>query len=124
MKKFFVMAALLFATSTAAHEMTPTYPELKPSYVEGILVAKLNLWNRRQDVSYYEIKVFDQDFNPIRFAAVDRILKLNYLDKTTFDVYIRKFDVNRVKYICTESKLLKSDVQSTGIKSMICSKIK
>lgn len=121
------LAVVLFytgCTSTTAHELTPTYPELKPSYVEGIVVANMKLWNRRNDVKYYEISVLDEDMNPMVFASSDKIFKVEYLEHKSVDVYIRKKDKDKVEYICTTSKQLKEDVKSTGIQSMICSKVK
>ena len=70
MKK--LLTTLLFvlvASNSLAHDMTPTYPELKPSYMEGLLVADFELFNKRNDVRYYEIGVFDEDWNPIPFVS-------------------------------------------------------
>lgn len=117
-------AALLISSSAAAHEMTPTYPEFKYSYVEGVLSTSITLFNRREDVSYYEIGVFDEDFNNIPFATNDRIVEIRYLQTKTFEIYIRKKDETRVEYICTTSKNLKEDVTTSGITSRICSRIK
>lgn len=117
-------AALLISSSADAHEMTPTYPEFKYSYVEGVLSTSITLFNRREDVSYYEIGVFDEDFNNIPFATNDRIVEIRYLQTKTFEIYIRKKDETRVEYICTTSKNLKEDVTTSGITSRICSRIK
>ena len=54
-----LMAAVLFTSSAAAHELTPTYPEFKPHIVDGVYFAKLHMWNRREDVKYYEVSVHD-----------------------------------------------------------------
>lgn len=119
-----ILAAALFTSSAAAHELTPTYPELVPSYVTGVSMTRMHLWNRRNDVEYYEIEVFDEEFNGLPFASADKIIKVNYLEHKTFEVYIREADLIKVKYICTSSKQLKEDVLSTGVKSRICSKVK
>jgi hypothetical protein len=84
----------------------------------------MKMWNRREDVLYYEIGVFDEEWKPVAFASENKILQIAYLGRTTFDLYVRDSDLNRIKYICTTSKQLKQDVQSTGIKSRICSKVK
>ena len=116
-------AALLISSSAAAHEMTPTYVEFKPSYVDGVYVTAVNLWNRRNDVEYYEISVLDEMWERIPFAARDRIVKISHLKKQKIEIYIKQEDLKDVEFVCTSSKQLKSDVKSTGIKSMICSRI-
>lgn len=120
----FAAALLAFNQSAAAHELTPTYPELRPSYINGVSVTTMKMWNRRSDAQYYEINVFDEDWNPILFATSERVMQLNYLQSKSFDVYFRNEDSDKVSYICTTSKQLKQDVQSTGVKSKICSRVK
>lgn len=125
MNKFYYGLAICLVTSSAiAHELTPTYPELKPSYIDEVSVMNMKMWNRRNDVQYYEIGVFDKEWEPIPFATPARLLKLEYLEHKSFEIYIRDKDAPRVEYICTTSKQLKVDVQSTGVKSKICSRMK
>tara|TARA_R110002020_G_scaffold196003_1_gene396905 strand:- start:283 stop:597 length:315 start_codon:yes stop_codon:yes gene_type:complete len=104
--------------------MTPTYPELDSSYINGVVVAKMKLFNRRNDVEYYQIEVFTEDWKPIQFATTARLLKVGYNKNKLFDVYIRITDVKKTRYICTTSKIFKGDNQETLVSSMICSKIK
>jgi len=104
--------------------MTPTYPVLDSSYINGVVVAKMKLFNRRQDVNYYEINVFTEDWKSVSFATTDRLLKVDYNKNKMFNVYIRFVDVKRAKYICTTSKVFKGGNQETLVSSMICSKIK
>lgn len=118
------LAVALICSSATAHELTPTYPELKPSFVSNVLVTTMKLWNRRNDVEYYEISVLDENMNNIPFATVDKIIKVGYLEHKSIDIYIRESDKNIAEFICTTSKQLKEDVKSTGIMSMICSRIK
>jgi hypothetical protein len=118
-----VTAALLLSTSAVAHEMTPTYFKFEPSYVGGVYVTTIDLWNRRNDVEYYEISVLNEMWKRIPFATRDRIIKIPHLSREKIDIYIKQDDLYAVEYICTSSKQLKSDVKSTGIKSMICSRI-
>lgn len=117
-----VLAAI--AGSASAHEMVPTYPTLSQSHLDGVVKTTMQMFNKRADVEYYEIGVFDEDFNPIPFVTSYRILKITYLETVTFDVYIRKLDVERATYICSQSKLRKEDITRTAISSRICSKIK
>ena len=37
------------------------------------------LFNRRQDVKYFEVEVTDEDFNPIPFASDNKIYRADYL---------------------------------------------
>ena len=124
MKSLIFGIMLALATSVNAHELTPTYPEIKPSYIDGISIVNVSLFNRREDVSYYVIEVFTEDFKPIPFASSERIVKVEYLERKPLEVYIRDTDVARATYICTYSKLLKDEVTSSFIASRICSKIK
>lgn len=123
MKKLIFAVALLFTSSATAHELTPTYPKFEFSYVQDVLVTKMKLWNRREDVQYYEVSVVDKMWTEIPFASANKIMKIGYLETVTFEVYIKNEDRDRAEYICTTSKQLKEEVVSTGIKSMICSRI-
>jgi hypothetical protein len=122
MLKYFAM--LLFPLSCAAHEQTPTYPELKYSYVEGLSFTTINVFNRREDVKYFAIQVFDEEWKKIDFGGVSRVVFIDYLDKKDIDIYIKDQDRGRIKYVCTKSKLLKEDVKFQAVSSRICSKIK
>ena len=115
---------VLIPSLSNGHELTPTYPKLRPSYIDGVLVTDMHMWNRREDAQYYEINVYDEEWNPIPFAATERIFQLDYLAHKELEIYIRAKDEKKVEYICTTSKQLKEDVKSTGIKSMICSRIR
>jgi hypothetical protein len=104
--------------------MVPTYPELRPSYMSDILVTDLELFNKRNDVEYYEIAIFDEFWNPVPFVTSYKILKLSYLDRIKFSVYIRNKDENRATYVCTKSRIRGESGPATVISSMICSKFK
>jgi hypothetical protein len=108
----------------SAHEFTPTYPELKPSYVAGVLSAKMTLFNLRSDVEYYEFGVFDAEWNKVPFAMQNKIMKFKHLDKKTVEVYIREKDSKDAVYICSKSKLLVKGGSKTSVSTRICSKIK
>ena len=120
----FAAALILFANGAAAHELTPTYPEIEPAYVDGVSVIKMKMWNRRSDASYYEVNVYDQDWESVPFASPEKVMRLEYLEHKSFELYVRDVDTDNVTFICTTSKQLKQDVQSTGIKSRICSRVK
>ena len=107
-----------------AHEFTPAYPTLEPSYMDGVLKTKMLIFNRRQDVTYYELSVFDGQWNPIPFAATDKIVEVRYLQRKYVDVYIREKDKKKAVYICSKSKLPAFGDMTATVSSRICSKIK
>lgn len=107
-----------------AHEMVPTYPKLKPSYMDGLLVTTMEIFNKRKDVEYYEIAVFDKDWNPIPFVSSFTVVQLDYLKRVKFDIYIREKDKDKALYVCSRSKTLQQKVSNTTITSKICSKFK
>ena len=118
------MALALAASPLFAHEMVPTYPVLEPSHMDGVSKFTMKLFNKRADVEYYEIGVFDKDFNPIPFVSAYRVLNIKYLGHVTFDMYIRDTDRDQAVYVCSKSKLRKDDRVRTVISSKICSKFK
>jgi hypothetical protein len=124
MRYIMTLLFLSLCGSAMAHQWTPTYPKLEPSYVNGALKATMTLFNSRQDVSYYEIGVFDADMKPVKFATAERIVQVGYLRRMKIDVFIREQDRNVAVYICSKSKLLKGEGTATLIASRICSKIK
>src|SRR6056300_1333729 len=105
MKLLIVMFMLLSSVGILhAHEMTPTYPKMRPSHLDNVYVTTMEMFNKRKDVEYYEIGVFDAEWNPVPFVTSYEIINIRYLGHVTFDVYIRKSDVGRVEYICSKSK--------------------
>jgi hypothetical protein len=117
---------LLFLLSSPAysHELTPAYPKLVPSFIEGLATTKVVLFNRRQDVEYYELEVYDSKWTPVSFASQSKVIQAKYLDRVAIDIYIRSKDSKKAMYICTTSKLKTQDVKYTAVSSRVCSKIK
>ena len=115
---------LLLGFQAQAHEMTPAYPKFKLSYIDGVSVTKMSLFNRRNDVSYYEIGVFTKDWKEIPFASTSKLIKVRYTKRYPFEVYVRNGDLDKVQYICTISKILKGEEPISQIASRICSKVK
>lgn len=124
MKKFLAVMLVTFCGPSWAHEMSPTYLEFAPSYINNVLKTTIEVFNRREDVSYYEIEVFDKDRNPIPFVADAKVVNIKYLEKKSIDVYIKQDDKSRVVYVCTLSRFIKEDVTKTNVSSRICSKVK
>lgn len=106
-----------------SHEMTPAYPAFKAYYLPGIQFTTMKLYNRREDVEYYMIDVFDKNWKPIPFAARHRVLKLSYLERVTFDIFVRDESVKEARYICTTSLVSSPSNQTTVVASKICSKV-
>ena len=120
-----LVACLMAACSEAfAHDMTPTYPKLRPSHLDNVYVTEMEMFNKRQDVEYYEIGVFDKDMNPIPFVSKYTVIKLRYLGHVSFEIYIRKEDVGAATYVCSTSKLRKDNSVRAAVSSKICSKFK
>jgi hypothetical protein len=120
----FIMMLMLSGGFVYAHQFTPTYPKFEISFVEGVYQTKMELFNKRKEIEYYELGVFDADWNSLPFASENKIIRINYLETKKINVYVRKEDLKKVVYICTESKIRKQDLQATSISSKICSKIK
>ena len=124
MKKWILLGLLGFGGYSHSHQFTPTYPELQQSHINGVYQTTMVLFNRREDVEYYEVDVFDDNWNSVPFAISERIIRLPFLERTQFTLYIRDIDKEDVRYICTKSKIIKDDLQSAVVSSRICSKIK
>jgi len=119
---FFILA--LGGMQVQAHQFTPAYPRLEVSYIDDILVAKMELFNSRNDVTFYELSVFDDKWNPMPFATTDRIIEVGYLQRKNIEIYVRSKDKDKIVYICSKSKLSPVGDQITVISSRICSKVK
>jgi hypothetical protein len=122
--KFLLLFVMLLGSQAFGHQFMPAYPKLEPSYVDGILVTKMELFNSRNDVEFYELSVFDNDWNSVPFATEERIVNIEYLKRKTIEIYIREQDRQRAVYICSKSKIRPSNIQATIVSSRICSKIK
>jgi hypothetical protein len=114
---------LLLVTCAHAHEMVPAYPKMESSHVAGVSKTSVEVFNRREDVQYYEVGVFTKDWTPVRFVTAYNIIKLNYLGRVKIDVYIRDEDVASATYICSQSKIRSDMNNTTAVSSKICSKL-
>jgi hypothetical protein len=125
MKLFYVLLALLcFSKPVYSHEMVPTYPKFEPSFMDGLYKTTMTMFNKRADVEYYEIGVFDDEWEPIPFVSKYKVYKIPYLSTVTFDIYVQSQDSKRVEYVCSKSKIKVADITRTAIKSRICSRVK
>lgn len=109
----------------SAHEFTPTYPKLESSYIDGVLKADMKLFNKREDISYYRVGVYDADWNKIPFIVQGgKIINVEYLETKRFEVFLQEKSKGRVTYICTKSLTLQDGSTKTVMTSRICSKVK
>jgi len=120
---FTAVAVFIFAATAQAHEWTPTYPKFEPSFLDGIVVTTMSLFNKREEIEYYEITLFDEEWQPVPFASTSKLVHVSYLETKSIDIYIREVDCDRIEYICTESKIFIDDTSQTGVTSRICSKV-
>lgn len=119
-----VFALMLVTTPVVAHEMTPTYPVFKPAYVEGIVKTTMRIFNKREDVEYYEIGVFDENWRAIPFVTSYKLYRIKHLGSAEFDLYVKSIDLNRVEYICSISKLKPKEGTNSLVQSKICSRVR
>ena len=120
-----LLLLLLASGSAMAHELTPTYPKLTPSYIPGVMSTHVVLWNARQDINYYKVDVLDANMNPVSFIATGGDLKkVDYLGRAHIEVFVRQEDQDKATFICTESKLKRGAAQKSLVASKVCSKIK
>lgn len=114
----------LGVASAYAHEMVPTYPEWKRALYPNVLTTTVTIFNKRSDVEYYEIGVFDKEWNPIFFVADYKVVQLKYLSSASIDIYIQKENKDRAEYVCSRSKIRTADETRTAISSRICSRFR
>ena len=114
---------LLWATAISGHEMTPAYPVVKPSHVADVVKVEMSLFNSREEIEYYQIELFDLNWMNIPFSTTYRIMKIGYKERKSFNVYIRKRDMDEAVYLCTTSKVRKTNQSRTLVSSKICSRL-
>jgi len=114
---------MLAAFSASAHEMTPAYPEVKMSHVKNVVKVEMSLFNSREEIKYYQVDLFDLNWMPIPFSTPYRIMKVDYKEHKAFDVYIRKRDLPEAVFLCTTSKVRKTNISRTLVSSTICSRL-
>lgn len=119
------LAVALFATSATAHEWIPTYPVPRASFLDGVYVVTMTLINKREDVGFYEVEVYDENWLPVEFTVTGgNIINISHLSRKTIDIYFSERNKDTVEYVCTVSKSLRIEVESSSVRSRICSRIK
>jgi len=122
--RFIILFLLLTGGYASAHQFTPTYPKLEMSHMAGVYKTEMVLFNTREDIRYYEVNVFDEDWNPVRFAIESKVVPMEYQETKYITVYISKKEINKAKYICSKSKILLTVKEPSIVSSRICSKLK
>jgi len=92
--------------------------------VDGVFKAEMELFNKRRDVEWYEIGVFDVDWKPVPFVSRYKVMRLKYLSHVQFDVYVSAPDVSTAEYVCSVSKLRESSDKKPMVATRICSRFK
>lgn len=118
-----ITIGMLVTFGASAHEMTPAYPEVKPSHVKNVVKVEMSFFNSREEIRYYQIDLFDLNWMNIPFSTTYRIIQVDYKEHKSFDVYIRKKDMPEAVYLCTTSKVRRTNQSSTLISSRICSRL-
>lgn len=124
MIRYVYIMLLMLGGQVNAHQFLPTYPKFEQSFISGVSHVKMELFNKREEIEYYELSVFDADWNSLPFASENKLVQVKYLETKKINVYVRNDDLKRVSFICTESKIRKELAKNTVISSKICSKIK
>ena len=119
-----VILWVLLSSSVVAHDMTPTYPEWKMSFIPSAKMTTMQIFNKRADVEWYQIGVFDKEWNSIPFVTRYKILNIKHLQRVKFDVYVNKTNADLAEYICSTSKLRGNDNFKPIVESRICSRFK
>ena len=119
-----LLSAFFVSLNAASHDMTPTYPKWKMSFIPSAKMTTMKVFNKRADVQWYQIGVFDKEFEPIPFVTRYKILRIKYLSHVKFDIYINSENVKRAEYVCTTSKLRGNDDFKPIVESRICSRFK
>ena len=124
MKLLLVLLLFSYLGDAVGHEMTPTYPTFEPSHVTGVFKAEMEMFNKRKDVEYYEIGVFDENWEPVPFVSSYRVMRLKYLSYVKFAVYVGINDVAAAEYVCSVSKLRENSDKKPMVATRICSRFK
>ena len=90
MKYIILLLTLLSGQASLAHDFTPTYPKLEETHIDGILKANMRLFNKRDDIRYYRVGVYDSEWNEVPFIVQGgKILNVEYLQRTLMSIFKR-----------------------------------
>ena len=120
----FALLLLLVTTSSYGHQMSPAYPKFGLTHLAGVKKVEMQIFNSREDVEFYEIGVFNVDWQPINFVSLYKIIKIDYLATVKFDVYLTDADALNAEYLCSRSKLRSDNNNQALLATRICSRFK
>ena len=119
-----LLLLILISANTLAHEQTPTYGSWNPSHIAGVVKTEIEIFNKRNDVTYFEIGVFDQDWNMQTFVTSWNILEVKQYERKAAVIYMTEAKSLEAEYICSISKIRSSNQTQTALASQICTRLK
>jgi hypothetical protein len=57
MFRYVFIMMMLIGGFANAHQFTPTYPKFETSFVEGVYFTKMELFNKRKEIDFFELGV-------------------------------------------------------------------
>ena len=115
---------ILISANTFAHEQTPTYGSWSPSHIEGVVKTEIEIFNKRADVSYFEIGVFDLDWQMQTFVTTWNILEVKQHERKRAVIYMTEGNSLGAEYICSISKIRSADQTQAALASQICTRLR
>lgn len=115
---------ILISANSLAHEQTPTYASWNHSHIAGVVKTEIEIFNKRSDVAYFEIGVFDQDWNMQNFVTSWNILEVKQYERKAAVIYMTEAKSLEAEYICSISKIRSSNQTQTALASQICTRLK
>ena len=119
-----IILIVLLTSSVLGHEMVPTYPVFQPSIMESVKKTRMEIFNKRSDVEWFQIVVLNKEWELLPFVTRYKILNVPHLKNVKFDVYINDKNSKQAEYICSISKLRGNDSSKPIVESRICSRFK
>ena len=94
------------------------------SFIPTAKMTTMQIFNKRADVQWYQIDIFDSEWQPVPFVTRYKIVNVKHLKRVRFDVYISDNNLKEAEYICSTSKLRGNDNFKPIVESKICSRFK
>ena len=92
--------------------------------MDKVVETEMTLFNKRPDVEYYRISVLDKNMEPVIFASINKVYKVNYLEKKKIMIFLREESLVDALYICSRSMFVKTYTSTNRVSTRICSKIR
>ena len=76
MKAFIMSLMMVSLVSVAhAHEMTPTYPKLEPSHLDGVVKTTMQMFNKEKKLNIMKLEYLMKNLNQYHLSHRIRLLK-------------------------------------------------